>query len=83
MLRFEAGSWEAFEIGGDDPIHEDDGSYEIGKHGTVTLTSGSCADTMRYDLNGDTLRLTVVKPCSTEHPYGATYLGSFPFTRSD
>ena len=29
-LRFQDGSWEAFETGGDDPIHEDDGTYEIG-----------------------------------------------------
>ena len=83
-LRFQGGSWEFFETGGDIPIHEDSGSYEIGNDGTVMLTSGSCTDTIRYDLSGKTLLLHFVKECPAENgaPYGPTYLGSFPFTRS-
>ena len=83
-LRFQDGSWELFETGGDDPIHEDDGHYEIGNDGTVSLTSGSCTNTMRYNLSGDTLRLSVTKRCLAENgtPYGSTTLGSFPFKRS-
>jgi hypothetical protein len=39
---------------------------------------------MRYDLRGDTLRLSMVKRCSAEiaNPYGSTMLGTFPFKRS-
>jgi TRAP-type C4-dicarboxylate transport system substrate-binding protein len=83
-LRFQDGSWEAFETGGDDPIHEDAGSYEIGEDSTVAFTSGSCTDTIKYDLSGDNLLLHFVEQCPAEdgYPYGPTYLGSFPFTRS-
>ena len=36
------------------------------------------------DLSGKTLLLHFVKECPAENgaPYGPTYLGSFPFTRS-
>jgi hypothetical protein len=83
-LRFKEGSWEASETGGDSPIHEDSGPYEIRNDGTFILTSGSCTDTVEYDLTGDTLLLHFVTQCAAENgtPYGPTYLGSFPFTRS-
>jgi hypothetical protein len=83
-IRFQDGSWEAFETGGDGPIHLDSGPYEIGNDSTLTLTPGSCTDTIRYELSGDTLLLDFVTQCAAENgtPYGPTYLGSFPFTRS-
>jgi len=84
-MTFQDGFFVAYQSGdGRPPVRADDRRYVVADDGTLTLSSGSCIVTYRYDLSGETLRLHVVKleGCGDDGPYSTTFYASFPFTRS-
>jgi TRAP-type C4-dicarboxylate transport system substrate-binding protein len=60
--------------------------YDVANDSTLRLDDprSLCLGTYRYDLQGDTLQLQVVKQCSQhDAPYNSTLFATFPFTRSN
>jgi hypothetical protein len=62
-------------------------TYRIVDDHTLTIASSgndlSCVGTYRYDVEGDTLRLYVIKQCRIiDGPYNTALFATFPFTRA-
>jgi TRAP-type transport system periplasmic protein len=86
-MLFESGPFVELESGDGGPNQPGYyANYQVGADDTLSLddpTDPPCFGTYRYDLSGDTLRLRVVKQCSSRNgPYNTTVFASFPFTRS-
>jgi TRAP-type transport system periplasmic protein len=84
-MTFQDGFFVAYQSGDGRPqVETDKRRYVVADEDNLTLSSGDCIGTYRYDLSGHTLALHVVKleGCGVDAPYSTTFYASFPFTRS-
>jgi hypothetical protein len=57
------------------------GTYAIGSNSKISLTSGSCTGTYRFEVSDHTLRLNLVQQCADPDGIFGTVIASFPFHR--